>query len=72
MKRSGKVRHVVSAARTLLLAIRIPEQRLQVATYLGVWIHWTGLLDWTAGLDYWTHHNVVFYPINTSMCMLYL
>jgi len=25
----------------------------------GVWIHWTGL--------YWTHHNVVFYPINTFL-----
>ena len=21
----------------------------------GVTIHWTGLLDWTTGLDYWTH-----------------
>ena len=21
---------------------------------LGVPIHWTGLLDWTTGLDYWT------------------
>ena len=21
----------------------------------GVSIHWTGLLDWTTGLDYWTH-----------------
>jgi len=24
---------------------------------LSVFIHWTGLLDWTAGLDYWTHPN---------------
>jgi len=23
----------------------------------GVSIHWTGLLDWTTGLDYWTHPN---------------
>ena len=21
----------------------------------GVTIHWTGPLDWTTGLDYWTH-----------------
>ena len=21
----------------------------------GVSIHWTGLLDWITGLDYWTH-----------------
>ena len=25
------------------------------ALKLGVSIHWTGLLDWTSGLDYWTH-----------------
>jgi len=23
----------------------------------GVSIHWTGLLEWTTGLDYWTHPN---------------
>ena len=21
---------------------------------IGVYIHWTGLLDWNTGLDYWT------------------
>ena len=21
---------------------------------MGVYIHWTGLLDWTTGLEYWT------------------
>ena len=25
-----------------------------IYTGLGVCIHWTGLLDWTTGLDYWT------------------
>ena len=25
-----------------------------IANSLGVCIHWTGLLDWTTGLDYWT------------------
>ena len=26
-----------------------------IAHSSGVTIHWTGLLDWTTGLDYWTH-----------------
>ena len=25
-----------------------------VVSYRGVYIRWTGLLDWTTGLDYWT------------------
>ena len=28
---------------------------------VGVSIHWTGLLEWTTGMDYWTHPN--FYKI---------
>ena len=27
---------------------------LIIVTILGVSIHWTGLLDWNTGLDYWT------------------
>ena len=27
---------------------------LKLLPELGVCIHWTGLLDWTTGLDYWT------------------
>ena len=27
---------------------------------LGVSIHWTGLLDWNTGLDYWTGIFLVF------------
>ena len=27
---------------------------------LGVTIQWTGLLDWTTGLDYWTDIFLVF------------
>ena len=23
----------------------------------GVSIHWTGLAEWTTGMDYWTHPN---------------
>ena len=26
----------------------------QLSQMWGVFIHWTGLLDWTTGLDYWT------------------
>jgi len=26
----------------------------------GVYIHWTGLLDWNTGLDYWTDIFLVF------------
>ena len=26
----------------------------------GVTNHWTGLLDWNTGLDYWTHTFLVF------------
>ena len=22
--------------------------------FVGVFVHWTGLLDWNTGLDYWT------------------
>jgi len=25
--------------------------------YVGGYNHWTGLLDWTTGLGYWTHPN---------------
>ena len=27
---------------------------------VGVTIHWTGLLDWTSGLDYWTMNLIKF------------
>ena len=27
---------------------------MQPAVLQGVSIHWTGLLDWTTGLEYWT------------------
>jgi len=25
--------------------------------FVDVSIHWTGLLEWTTGMDYWTHPN---------------
>ncbi len=28
-----------------------------IVTIWGVTIHWTGPLDWTTGLDYWTRRN---------------
>jgi len=33
-------------------AVTLPQN---IYRKLGVTIHWTGLLDWTTGLDYWTH-----------------
>ena len=33
---------------------------MQVVCNRGVSIHWTGLLDWTTGLDYWTGIFLVF------------
>ena len=34
--------------------------QLKVHTMKGVTIQWTGLLDWNAGLDYWTDIFLVF------------
>ena len=30
------------------------KKQVMSGLYRGVCIHWTGLLDWTTGLDYWT------------------
>ena len=35
-------------------AISASELAKKVNVLEGVCIHWTGLLDWTTGLDYWT------------------
>jgi len=32
----------------------------------GVSIHWTGLLEWTTGLDYWTHPNCYKYLLSVE------
>ena len=39
---------------TRLLVYRI---QVQLTIKKAVTIQWTGLLDWTTGLDYWTHGN---------------
>ena len=42
---------------------------------LAVSIHWTGLLDWTTGLDYWTHpkwckmHFPAFFSVGEKLIM---
>ena len=33
---------------------------------VGVSIHWTGLLEWTTGLDYWTHPNCYKYLLSVE------
>jgi len=38
----------------------ISKQVLLVSIKSGVSIHWTGLLDWNTGLDYWTAIFLVF------------
>jgi len=38
------------------------------ANYKAVSIHWTGLLDWTTGLDYWTD----LYPLNLAIPVRFL
>ena len=30
-------------------------------TVQAVYNHWTGLVDWTGGMDYWTRSSVVFF-----------
>ena len=46
---------------SLLLSVQVEAQAvlspISVSISAGVSIHWTGLLEWTTGLDYWTHPN---------------
>ena len=34
-----------------------PSDFRRLTFFKAVTIQWTGLLDWTTGLDYWTHGN---------------
>jgi len=36
------------------------SSQLTFESVMGVTNHWTGLLDWNTGLDYWTHIFLVF------------
>ena len=52
-------------------ATTITDNTFEHAVYntsivLGVSIHWTGLLDWNTGLDYWTGIFLVFTHILVS------
>ena len=38
-----------------------------VTKFLAVTIQWTRLLDWTTGLDYWTHRNCLWGEKGTPM-----
>ena len=40
----------------------------QIPISVGVSIHWTGPLDWTTGLDYWTQNFMVRYSIHGNFC----
>ena len=37
-----------------------PNQGRNINIVRGITIQWTGLLDWTTGLDYWTDIFLVF------------
>ena len=37
-----------------LEGVKAVSKQHNVAFVMGVSIHWTGLLDWTTGLEYWT------------------
>ena len=38
-------------------------------SHTAVTIQWTGLLDWTTGLDYWTHGNCLWGRLNEQQTM---
>jgi len=38
---------------------------------MGVTNHWTGLLDWNTGLDYWTHIFLVFTHSEVITCYVF-
>jgi len=38
---------------------------------MGVTNHWTGLLDWNMGLDYWTHIFLVFTHSEVIICNVF-
>jgi len=38
----------------------------------GGYNHWTGLLDWTTGLDYWTHPTAKYNSFSTEQKLNFL
>ena len=41
------------------------------AIYIYMYKHWTGLVDWTSGLDWWTQLKFLFLPPSGWLCNTY-